>query len=455
MTVRRHFVPAYLLERIAERGQPPAADRARRAVVLDEQLRARRPGTLPRHAAATTGEPSPRRRVSDAAGSTTLPGHVVREEADPATGDVAADEAFDGLGATWRLLQSEFGRDSLDGAGLPLEATVHYGQDYANAFWDGERMVLGDGDGEYFGRFTASIDVIGHELAHGLTDATSRLTYQGQPGALNESVSDVVGAMVAQHVAGQDAQDADWLIGAGLFTDRVQGVALRSMLRPGTAYDDPVLGRDPQPDSMAGYVETTDDNGGVHINSGIPNRAFALAATHVGGPAWEGAGAVWMAVLLGGQVRPDCDFETFAGLCVDEAGRRFGNQSQSALAVARGWRSVGVLGTDVTPARGTAADGASPSSSAPVVVVGRSGGVTGMSAERRMNLATLPSEEAARWSELLGSGVLAQLEPARPQPDRYVYRVRCQAASLDVTAGEGDLPDDVRSMIDAALRRDA
>ena len=91
---------------------------------------------------------------------------------------------------------------------------------------------------------------------------------------------------MAQYTAGQPAAEASWLIGEGLFTPAVHGVALRSMRAPGTAYDDPVLGKDPQPATMADYVETEDDAGGVHTNSGIPNHAFFLAATAIGGNSW-------------------------------------------------------------------------------------------------------------------------------------------------------------------------
>ena len=164
---------------------------------------------------------------------------------------------------------------------------MHYGRGYDNAFWDGTQMVFGDGDGTVFNRFTIAVDVIGHELTHGVTEHTAALVYQGQSGALNESISDVFGSLVKQQALGQDAAAADWLIGAGLFTAQVKGVALRSMKAPGTAYDDPQLGKDPQPATMADYVETTDDNGGVHLNSGIPNHAFYLAATAIGGHAWE------------------------------------------------------------------------------------------------------------------------------------------------------------------------
>ena len=115
----------------------------------------------------------PTARSATPRGREVLPGDVVRREGDDPTGDPAADEAYDGLGATYRLFAEVFGRDSIDGAGLPLLATVHYGTDYDNAFWDGDQMVFGDGDGQVFGRFTASLSVIGHELTHGVTQYTA------------------------------------------------------------------------------------------------------------------------------------------------------------------------------------------------------------------------------------------------------------------------------------------
>ena len=169
-------------------------------------------------------------------------------------------------------------------------ASVHYGKDYDNAFFDGRLMVFGDGDDEVFTGFTGSLSIIGHELSHGVISHTADLEYFGQPGALNEHCADVFGALTQQHDAGQNAEDADWLIGAGIFTPDVTGRALRSMIEPGTAYDDDVLGKDPQPAHMDDFVTTDSDNGGVHLNSGIPNRAFALAAIAVGGPAWESVG---------------------------------------------------------------------------------------------------------------------------------------------------------------------
>ncbi len=160
-------------------------------------------------------------------------------------------------------------------------------------------MVFGDGDGSIFVGFTKSLDVIGHELTHGVSAEEAKgLEYHDQPGALNESISDVFGSMVKQYALGQDATQADWLIGNDILGPDFHGVALRSMAAPGTAYDDPQLGKDPQPATMAQYVQTQNDNGGVHINSGIPNKAFHDAAVALGGNAWETAGKVWYAALL-------------------------------------------------------------------------------------------------------------------------------------------------------------
>ncbi|SQI22331.1 Extracellular minor metalloprotease precursor [Salmonella enterica subsp. arizonae] len=135
-------------------------------------------------------------------------------------------------------------------------------------------MVFGDGDGEIFNRFTSSIDVVAHELTHGVTETEAGLIYFGQSGALNESLSDVFGSLVKQFHLQQTAGQADWIIGEGLLAKGINGKGLRSMAAPGTAYDDPLLGKDPQPAHMQNFIKTREDNGGVHLNSGIPNRAF-------------------------------------------------------------------------------------------------------------------------------------------------------------------------------------
>jgi Zn-dependent metalloprotease len=340
------IVPPYLLERLAQVGDAPTsrisaatAQRAGATLTHDVELRRARV----RAQAPRGGAPGLVRAISDAHNTTTLPGTLVRAEGAPPAGDVSVDEAYDGLGNTYALFDQVYRRSSLDGAGLPLDATVHYGQRYDNAFWDGSRMVFGDGDAEVFTRFTISLAVIGHELTHGLTQFTAGFTYAGQSGALNESVSDVFGVLVEQHAADQTADQASWLVGQGLFLPAVQGRALRDMAAPGTAYNDDVLGKDPQPATMAGYVQTTKDNGGVHINSGIPNHAFQLAAVALGGKAWTRAGQVWFDVLTGGTLAVDVDFAGFATATVAAAGQRYGTDSDVQAAVRSAWTAVGVL----------------------------------------------------------------------------------------------------------------
>ena len=246
---------------------------------------------------------------------------------------MTVNEAATGITESLALF-ADYGRSSYDDRGATVVATVHYEQDYDNAFWDGTQLVFGDGDGTVFGRFTKPIDVLGHELSHAVTQFTADLTYEGQSGALNESMSDVFGACIKQRFLGQDAASADWLVGEGIFLPGINGVALRSMSSPGTAYDDPQLGKDPQVGSMADFVVTTDDNGGVHLNSGIPNRAFVLAARAIGGLSWSGAGQIWYDALTSG-LPADSDFATFAAATVSVAGSH-------AAAVQDAWDTVGV-----------------------------------------------------------------------------------------------------------------
>lgn len=348
------IVPPFLLARIATLDDPRferAAHAARRSLTdidHDHLDHGRSENVIPprsiRHKKpAVRGEIS--RAIFDAQGAETLPGVLVRTEGAPQTDDVSATEAYDGLGSTFALFWEVFERDSIDDHSAPLEATVHFGKLYDNAFWDGRRMVFGDGDGEIFDGFTRSLSVIGHELAHGVTEYTAGLVYRDQSGALNEHVSDVFGALVEQYTRGHTATEASWLIGEGIFTDEVEGNALRSMKAPGTAYDDDVLGKDPQPDHFDDFIVTQDDNGGVHLNSGIPNRAFWNVADSLGGYAWERAGQIWYDTLTGDSVTRHSDFARFAAATVRSAVTRFGFDSTEHKAVVAGWTLVGINAT--------------------------------------------------------------------------------------------------------------
>ncbi|MBM9508261.1 M4 family metallopeptidase [Actinacidiphila acididurans] len=347
------IVPPHVLDRLARAQDPDLSTAARRTLEHDARERTRRRLTTvlgPTVSAQGTASDTPQRTVDDAKHHDTLPGRKVRGEGDKPSKDVTVNRAYDGLGATFETYLKAYGRHSIDGAGLPLIASVHYLQGYNNAFWNGEQMVFGDGDGRIFLDFTIPVDVIGHELTHGVTQYTANLDYFGQSGALNESVSDVFGSLIKQYTLGQSTEQADWLIGAGLLAPGVNGHALRSMKEPGTAYDDPQLGKDPQPGTMAGYVSTSQDNGGVHVNSGIPNHAFYLLATALGGNAWEQAGQIWYDTLTGGSLATGAQFADFAAATAAAAKARYGEGEQLA-AVLHAWGQVGVQ----VPAGGSAA----------------------------------------------------------------------------------------------------
>lgn len=335
------IIPPDILRNVAEKGDENQRDWAYKSIEESAQMRATRTvmGLFVATAAVPAG--TKRRTVYDANQKTTLPGKLVRGEGDPKSKDAAVNEAYDGAGKTYDFFAKVFDRNSIDDRGLRLDSTVHYDVAYNNAFWNGNQMVYGDGDGQIFNGFTACLDVIGHELTHGITQYEAGLVYKNQPGALNESMSDVFGALVKQYAKKQTAEKADWLIGKGLLAKGIKGVALRSMKAPGTAYNDPLIGRDPQPGHMKDFVKTTRDNGGVHINSGIPNRAFYEVALRLGGKAWEKAGRIWY-LTLRDRLRPTSSFQDCANLTLAVAKELYGATNTEAKAVQEGWDVVGI-----------------------------------------------------------------------------------------------------------------
>lgn len=348
------FMPPHILEKIAQRGGPVQQEWAARSLLASERIRGQR-DAISTVGVASVPAGEKRRTIYDASGAQELPGRLVRGEGDAPTGDICVDEAYDAAGATFDLYKEIFGRNSLDDKGLRLDSSVHYGDNFDNAFWNGTQMVYGDGDSklpldkQLFGRFTSSVDIVGHELTHGVTQYEANLLYLHQPGALNESISDVFGSLVKQRVLNQKADEADWLIGANLFTSNVNAKAIRSMKEPGTAYDDPVLGKDPQPADMEHYVKMPlQDNGGVHINSGIPNRAFCVTALEIGGYAWERAGRIWYYTLRD-RLRRTSNFYDAATKTYQVAGELFGEGSREQQAVKTGWDAVGISVSKFSP----------------------------------------------------------------------------------------------------------
>ncbi len=335
------IIPPHILRSIVLKGDRRQQAAAWSTLAASEQFRGERRvlTSLAPLVIAATG--TKRRTIYDARHGYDLPGRLVRGEKGARVKDVAVNEAYDGSGATYDFFYRAYGRSSIDGHGFRLDSTVHYGVQYDNAFWNGRQMVYGDGDGEVFNRFTVALEVIGHELTHGLTQHEANLNYRGQSGALNESCSDVFGSLVKQYKRRQTAEEADWLIGEGLFLPSVKAQGIRSMKEPGSAYDDPLLGKDPQPGHMRDYVHTVEDNGGVHINSGIPNRAFYQLAIRLGGNAWEKAGRIWYSALCE-KFRPNSGFADAMNMTVRAAGEIFGASSPEQKATREAWAEVGV-----------------------------------------------------------------------------------------------------------------
>lgn len=336
----RCILPPGLLRRIARQAEDASLRRAALdAMALDTSFRlaraeaAARTGPDARTTFARVGG-SPQISVYDQRHDTSqTPGPLVRGQGQPPVTDEAVNQAYDGFDATYALYWDIFQRDSIDGAGMQIAGCVHFGQDYPNAFWDGAgHMFFGDGDGRMLTQTTAGLDVIGHELTHGVTQYEANLTYSGQSGALNESISDVFGSLVKQKVLGQDAATADWLIGADIVGPELQP-ALRSMKAPGQANP-----HDDQPATMDGYVV----GGDVHTNSGIPNHAFYVAATTYGANAWEAPGVIWYGALRDPGLRPASGFSRFARLTLKQAQQRYGRDSREQQAVEAGWDAAKV-----------------------------------------------------------------------------------------------------------------
>ncbi|HZV45143.1 MAG TPA: M4 family metallopeptidase [Saprospiraceae bacterium] len=264
--------------------------------------------------------------------------------------DTDAKNVIVGAGLVWNFYKKLFKRNSIDNNGLPILQTIRYREnayeDYYNAFWDGEQMFYGTGNRKYTGSFTSDLDIIAHELTHGVIDFEARLEYENQSGALNESLADVFGIMIKQWANKTPARKSDWLIGKNILKGKN---ALRSLKAPGTAYiNDPVFGNDPQPAVMKDFVKMPNtekgDWGAVHYNSGIPNYAFYVACYEQGGHSWEKVGAAWYAALTNPRLlKPHSNFKDAANATVKSAATLFGKNSLPVQAIEKGWQTAGVI----------------------------------------------------------------------------------------------------------------
>ena len=280
-----HFIPPHVLDKLARNARGDIRRNTQLTIhqsKLSRTSRSRKQISTDRLASAIATEGEGPRQVYDCQHQWVQRVSLVRSEGGPATSDEAVNNAYDFSGKVRDFFNHLLERNSYDNMGSDLILNVHFGAAYNNAFWDGDELTFGDGDGVIFVNFAKSLDVVAHEFSHGVTQFTADLDYYSQSGALNESFSDVFGSAITQYTLGQDAGNADWLIGNEIMGPELYGESLRSMKAPGTAYDNSILGKDPQPDHMDDYYTGPDDNQGVHINSGIPNKAFYLVSMAIG-----------------------------------------------------------------------------------------------------------------------------------------------------------------------------
>jgi Zn-dependent metalloprotease len=334
------ILPPYVLDKMAESPLPAVRKLAVEAIARSATLRATR--TTLAQFAMMAAVPSPgakkTRLIYDMQhqGSSFLPGKLVRSEGDKKSTDPAVNEAYDYSGTTYDFYKKLFNRNSLDDNGMTLISSVHLGNKYNNAFWNGEQMAYGDGDGIIFIRFSRSLDVVGHELTHGVVSHTSNLEYLNESGALNEHFADVFGSLVKQWKKKQTAAKADWLIGPDIMGPGTQAKSLRTFKDAKAYENDPTLGTDPQPKHLSGKYTGGADSGGVHINSGIPNHAFYLVATALGGNAWVKAGDIWYRTMLA--LNAHSDFNQMVTMSTQMAAALGATEEK---AVTKAWKAVG------------------------------------------------------------------------------------------------------------------
>jgi Zn-dependent metalloprotease len=333
------IVPPDVLKRYAN---DPALDPATRKTLQDTYLEtqrlrglreAHRVATLLDHErvdAAARAKHVPVQHMFDCGHKKSLPGKPV------ATPTGGYRTTFDTTAKVIEFYKKVLGRNSVDDKGYDLASSLHYAQHYDNAFWNGQQMVYGDGDGKIFTEMYLSPDVIGHELTHGVTQFESGLRYERESGALNESVSDVFGTVFNQWLNGWDVTESrGWLVGAGIIASAVHAkgfTCLRDMVQPSAKHC-----LSPQPERYSQMDPTAD----VHDNSGIPNKAFALFARAVGGHAAEQAIHVWYDTCTDRHLRSDATFAEFAALTAAHARLRGGDGLARKCAGA--WSEVEVV----------------------------------------------------------------------------------------------------------------
>jgi Zn-dependent metalloprotease len=341
-------VPKKLLTQLADDEEDEVHGKLLRSHVdHSSRLRAQRAVQSQERPEAKLGKNPLSRRVFDAGGRTFLPGKLLRDEDGPPTRDKVADQTYENVGIAMQFFKTVLGRDSVDGKGMRIDASVHYGLRFTNAMWTGEQMIVGDGDGRNIKGLAHSLGIIAHEFVHGVSQHIVRgglgvvevagqpPTLKGEAGALNESFSDVFASMIKQWHAGQDVTQADWLLGEDILVPDA-GKAIRSLKDPGNST---LTWRNDDQLKDYRHYRPTDD---AHKASGIPNHAFYLAATRLGGNSWETLARIWLKGF--DRLRVRGTFLDAAHYTMEVAAALHGKGSAPHEAVKAAWKKVNVLG---------------------------------------------------------------------------------------------------------------
>jgi Zn-dependent metalloprotease len=342
-------VPQKLLRHLADKAGKSDSQRGaalHASVDHMSEVRAQRARHSAEPAAGEKGAHALHRRIYDADGQTFLPGTLLRDDGHGPVRDKAANQAYDNLGLALEFYESVLGRDSVDGKGMRIDASIHYSMDFGNAMWTGRQMIVGDGDGKDVVGVAQSLGIIAHELSHGVTqhlvkgalgvvlEAGKPPALKGEAGALNESFSDVFASMIKQWHQGIDAGDADWLVGEDILAPHA-GKAVRSLKDPGKrqcTWD--------EDDQIKHYDQWKHDTE-AHDGSGIANHAFYLAATRLEGKSWERLGSLWLESY--GKLKPQATFRDLANATLDVAAARHAAGAAAHGALQDAWKQVGVL----------------------------------------------------------------------------------------------------------------
>lgn len=335
------IIPPDVLYQIIKEGTSEQKDKFIRTLELSEILRTQRSIIAGMRGVGNilkiAGHLQKRRIVYDANHADdifSLPGEPKRYEEDlKETGDNDVDSCFNNTGLVYDFYKEVFMRNSIDDYGMEMNSSVHFGVDFDNAVWTGSQMVYGDGSDLLFkkGSVASNLTVTAHELTHGVTDHEANLVYRGQPGALNEHMSDVFAAMCDQWVSKHTVDESSWLIGKDML---IEGQALRSLKDPGTAYPT---------DKQIDHIRDYHTGMLIHYSSGIPNRAFYLTCKEIGinSYSWQKAGKIWYTTLID-KLREYSKFQDAADSTFDVAGSLYGKDSKEQAAVYKGWEGVGI-----------------------------------------------------------------------------------------------------------------